>query len=571
MHILTALVQMNPTVGALRANAATLVEAAHEAQRNGASIVLFPELALSGYPPEDLILKRHFLKEGWEQLEQLAEDFPRDQLIFVGAPRLVDQCAYNAAIIYFGGRIASTYYKMNLPNYGVFDEKRVFTPGNHPLVIQAGPLRLGVHVCEDSWDSKADSIQLLKDARLDAIVNLSASPYHRGKREVREQVLKQTCLHLNAAMLYCNQVGGQDELVFDGNSLALGLDGRVEGRARAFEEDILYAPIECRHPIPTRIDDALPSSRRTEYIPFQPPTPRSEPLPVMRISPPMDDVAEVYAALKTGLKDYVEKNGFKKTVIALSGGIDSALVAALAVDALGPDRVAGITMPSMYSSAETRTDAEILAQRLGIAFHSISIEGIYDTFLRSLNPFWPEQESDLTEENLQARIRGTVIMAFSNRFGWLVLTTGNKSELATGYCTLYGDMVGGFAILKDVPKTLVYELSRWRNQQDPEPVIPPSTIEREPSAELRANQKDSDSLPPYEVLDPIIERYVEKDEGLDQIIAAGFDAEIVKRIGRLIDLSEYKRRQGAPGIKITPKAFGRDRRMPITNAYRKEF
>ena len=567
MKPIIALGQINSTVGALDANARLISEYAKTAAEQGASIIVFPELALSGYPPEDLVLKEHFIAHCWEQLRRLASELPAECIVLVGAPQSVDQRVYNAAVAYHGGHIVATYEKMVLPNYGVFDEKRVFAPGRMPLILQAGPMRIGIHVCEDSWYPDQEAGFLLKDTGLDLLVNLSASPYHRGKRLLREEVLRRTGQHLDCPLAYCNMVGGQDELVFDGGSLVMDREGSLLSRGPQFDADLILTevPVAERGP---RVEEPDPPIRRIVHLPFQPNPRRRRTTGTSSIAPLLEDHAEVYAALKTGLRDYLEKNGFRKTVVALSGGIDSALVAAIAVDTLGPDRVAGITMPSRITSNATLTDAERLAKNLGIEFHTVPIDEIHGTFLSKLLPFWEGMPPDITEENLQARIRGNIIMALSNKFGWLVLTTGNKSELATGYCTLYGDMVGGFSLIKDVPKTLVYSLAAWRNQQSDTPVIPPSTLERPPSAELRPDQRDTDSLPPYDMLDAIIERYVERDEGVDGIAAEGFDPAIVNQVSRLIDLSEYKRRQGAPGIKITPKAFGRDRRMPITNAYR---
>jgi len=416
---------------------------------------------------------------------------------------------------------------MLLPNYGVFDEQRVFEAGTEPFTFDAFGTKIGIHICEDSWIADGEACRTLAAKNPGLVINLSASPYHRGKREEREEIFSAAAKALGAPLLFCNQVGGQDELVFDGGSAAFEADGTVATRAPLFKEGTLTAG--------SGIFQAL------------------EPL------------EEVYEALKLGLRDYVDKNGFKKTVVAVSGGIDSALVLALAVDALGADRVAAVTMPSQYSSDETLSDAEEIAATFGVEFHTIPIFPIFGKFTDELSKVW-NPEPGLAEENLQARIRGTLIMAMSNKNGWLVLSTGNKSEYATGYCTLYGDMAGGFAVIKDVPKTLVFDLCRWRNEQGV--AIPPSTIERPPSAELRPDQQDTDSLPPYEILDPILEAYVEKDMGIDAMLAAGFDEAAVLQAVRLVDLSEYKRRQGPPGIKITPKAFGRDRRMPITNRYR---
>jgi len=567
-HLTIALAQVNPTVGALKRNAELVLDQAKSAVKRGASIVVFPELTLSGYPPEDLIFKKHFLEECWRQVAWLSGKLPPEALILFGSPVLWDRQVYNAAIAVHGGHVMAVYHKMILPNYGVFDEKRVFTPGKAPMVIQAGPLRVGVHVCEDSWYLDQEPVYLMRDARLNLLINLSASPYHRGKRAIRESVLHETRKQLNCALAYCNLVGGQDELVFDGGSLVLDASGEVIARAEQFTEQTVFTKIAYNGGFPRTADQESSSLQRIVHIPFHPPSKEASHTPLTGVAPLLEDSSEVYAALKMGLRDYVDKNGFKKVVVGLSGGIDSALVAAIAVDTLGPERVAGITMPSPYTSGETHFDAALLARNLGIEFHDVSIRAIYETFLSELQSLWPDKPTDTTEENLQARIRGNIIMALSNKFAWLVLTTGNKSELATGYCTLYGDMAGGFSLIKDVPKTLVYALARWRNAQSEQAVIPEDTITRPPTAELRPDQKDTDSLPPYEILDPIIERYVERDMGLREIVAEGYDAETVERVGRMIDLNEYKRRQGAPGIKITPKAFGRDRRMPITNAFR---
>lgn len=564
-ELVVALAQVNVTVGALIPNTSKMIRESARAVEQGAGLVVFPECAVSGYPPEDLVLKKHFLEDCEIQLARLARQLPPEAVVVVGCPRLLNGKAFNTAVIFHGGREMACYRKMALPNYGVFDEKRVFEPGNRALILELDGWRIGWHICEDSWHTDQLSCQLLRDRHLDVLFNMSASPYHRGKIGIREQRLREIGRFLKAGLFYCNLVGGQDELVFDGASLALDTDGKLIARARQFTDDLLLASISA----PAAPRPAGPEVGEVEVVKLQnlPSTrPTVQPRPV-RIEPTLEDAAEVYAALKLGLRDYVDKNGFQKVVVGVSGGIDSALVATLAVDALGPDRVVGVTMPSSYSSRETLADAGHLAERLGIRLLTLPIQRIYQTYLEDLAALWGEHPLGVTEENLQARIRGNLIMALSNRFGWLVLTTGNKSELATGYCTLYGDMVGGFAVIKDVPKTLVYELVSWRNRQGATPIIPASIFERPPSAELRPNQKDTDSLPPYDVLDAILERYVEHDEGVDAIVAAGFDPATVHRVARMVDRSEYKRRQGAPGIKITPKAFGRDRRMPITNLY----
>ena len=534
-----ALAQIDAVVGALDANAERITRAAHAAADAGAEVVVFPELALSGYPPEDLVLKRHFVEDARAAVEALASRLPPAALAIVGTPWPGTDRCHNAAVAIHGGRIVAVYRKMLLPNYGVFDEKRLFEPGTEPGLVEFDGWRLGLHICEDSWFPAAAPCTSLRAARVDGVLNLSASPYHRGKRAQREEVLGAAARACGAPLLYCNLVGGQDELVFDGASMAFAADGRLVARGRSFAEDTV------RVELPAGAEAAAQS-----------------------VEPAPEGPAEVYAALALGLRDYVEKNGFKKVVVAVSGGIDSALVATIAVDALGRDRVCAVTMPSQYSSGETLGDAHLLARNLGIELFEVPIRGLHEAYLADLSKLWPGRGPDTTEENLQARIRGNLIMALSNKFGWLVVTTGNKSEIATGYCTLYGDMAGGFALIKDVPKTLVWELSRWRNTQAGRELIPASTIERPPTAELRPGQKDTDSLPPYEVLDAILERYVERDQGLAEIVAAGLDAATVQRVLRLVDLNEYKRRQGAPGVKITPKAFGRDRRLPITNQYR---
>ncbi|MBM4156196.1 MAG: NAD+ synthase [Lentisphaerae bacterium] len=563
--MLAALAQVNVTVGALIPNADKVIRVASEAWEKGARLIVFPEMVLAGYPPEDLVLKPHFLEDCGVEIARLAAGLPPEALVLVGAPHREaggDGRPRNAAYVFHRGFVRGIAHKMLLPNYGVFDEKRVFAEGARPSVIRAGPYAIGVHICEDSWVPEAAPCRAMRGGVLDLLVNLSASPYHRSKALQRQSILRRAAAAVDAPALYCNLVGGQDELVFDGTSLAVAPDGTLLARGKAFEEDLLFVEVPMR----LRGEEAIHPDCETIAVDWAPATVATPPAP--RYEPLPDAAAEVYAALVLGLRDYVNKNGFRRCVVALSGGIDSALVATIAADALGADRVAGVTMPSRYSSAETRGDAELLARTLGIEFHSIPIEGVVAAFLKDLSPVWPGRAPDITEENLQARIRGVMIMALSNKFGWLVLTTGNKSEMATGYCTLYGDMSGGFALIKDVPKTLVFELARWRNARGPAPVIPPSTIERPPSAELRPDQRDTDSLPPYDVLDPILERYVEQDQSFDRIVAGGFDPAVVRRVIRLVDTSEYKRRQGAPGVKITPRAFGRDRRMPITNLYR---
>jgi len=541
-----ALVQMNATVGALAANTDRIISSAWTAFDAGAKLIVFPELAIAGYPPEDLILKDHFCKDCDVQLERLRKELPSECTIVVGAPVSRAGKKFNAALIFQDAEIIGEYHKMLLPNYGVFDEKRLFDEGTEPFVFDLYGQKAAIHICEDSWDPNGAAVASVAEQNPDLLINLSASPYYRNKLNDRIDILAQTAQKLETTLLYCNLVGGQDELVFDGASMVFAPDGSRLARAKQFEEDILYFVPQASS-LPRDRQDAGDTNSRKEA--------------------PLPDLQEVYEALKLGLRDYVDKIGFKRVVVALSGGIDSAIVLALAVDALGKERVATVTMPSQYSSDGTLGDAGEMARLLDVEFHTLPIKELYTHFEQDLSTVWGvNKDPGLAEENLQARIRGNLIMALSNEYGWLVLTTGNKSEMAMGYCTLYGDMCGGYAVIKDVPKMLVFDLCRWRNEQGI--VIPPSIIERPPSAELRPDQKDTDSLPPYDVLDPILEDYVENDMGIDGLIAKGYDEAIVRRVVHAVELSEYKRRQSPPGVKITPMSFDRDRRMPIVNRYR---
>ena len=529
-----ALGQLNTTVGDLQGNVDRMAEWADRAAEAGAELVCFPELAVTGYPPEDLVLRTGFVAENRLALESLAKRTPQGCAVVVGFVDTSQAGHHNAAAFLRDGKVEAVYRKIQLPNFGVFDERRYFVPGDAGVSVQVGEQQVGLSVCEDAWH-KAEPFAGY--AGLPLIVNINGSPYHRGKRGEREDVLRARAAQTGSWIVYVNSVGGQDELVFDGGSLVMAPDGTVTHRAAMFDEDMLIVKISGT--------DSVADPR----------------------TPWPEGPEEVYRALTTGLRDYVRKNGFEQVVLGLSGGIDSALTAVLAVDALGPAAVRALAMPSAYSSPESVKDAVDCAGRLGIDIDTISITQILDRYGAALSPALAGAPQGVTEENLQARIRGTLLMALSNRSGAMVLATGNKSEYAVGYSTLYGDMAGGFAPIKDVPKTLVYQLAAWRNARPSGAPIPGRTITKPPSAELRPGQKDTDSLPPYEELDPIIELYVEDDLGPDEIVARGHARSTVERVIAMIDRAEYKRRQAAPGVKITPKAFGRDRRMPITNRF----
>ncbi len=549
-----AMAQVNCTVGDLSGNSAKIVEWLERAAAAGADIVVFPELAITGYPPEDLLLKPRFIADNLEALKNVAR-MVRDTVAVVG---FVDQAGndiYNAAAVVYKGEIKGIYHKVLLPNYGVFDEKRYFKSGAKPRIFSAGNIKFGVNICEDIWH-KDGPVRGEAAAGAWLIININSSPYHMGKIKEREELIKQEARDNGVFIAYTNMVGGQDELVFDGQSMMVDPAGNIISRAEAFKEDLLIADID----IPAEKTGSIDAIAITDTLSGRTRTPISK-----KEIKTLDPVAEVYRALSLGLTDYVKKNGFKKVVIGLSGGIDSAIVAAIAADSLGKENVTGVFMPTRYSSSESEKDASQFAEKAGIKFMTISIENIYKLYLTAFETLFAGAKGDVTEENIQARIRGNILMALSNKFGWLVLTTGNKSEMSTGYATLYGDMAGGLAVIKDVPKTLVYKLARYRNSLGK--IIQDSILTKEPTAELRPDQKDSDTLPPYETLDPIIKAYVEEDSSPGDIVNMGFDKDTVAKVMNLIDKSEYKRRQSPPGIKITPKAFGRDRRMPVTNKY----
>jgi NAD+ synthase (glutamine-hydrolysing) len=571
-----ALAQINPTVGDIDANAGKIAERIGEAREQGAALVVFPELALSGYPPEDLLLKTSFLDRAAGALGDLAAQ-TRGIVALVGFPERSDD-VYNAAAVLADGEVAAVYRKLYLPNYGVFDEQRYFQSGAEAGIFELNGIPIGLSICEDIWEPGPPAMsEALAGAQV--IVNLSASPYRVGYGHGRERMLVQRAVDNLAAVVFVNTVGGQDELVFDGHSLAVDQDGRILARCPQFEESLTLCTIDPREVTSARLRD---TRHRANVRRQRRATPVAEP-PVVHlaslevagggktvggaIADLLGPEEEVYTALRTGLRDYVEKNGFEHVVLGLSGGIDSALVALVAADALGPERVTCVSMPSPYSSDGTRSDAQVIAENLGVDYREIGIGAAMESYDEMLKDAFAGREADIAEENIQARIRGNLVMALSNKFGWLVLATGNKSELSVGYATLYGDMAGGFAVIKDVFKGWVYRLVRWRNEQEDRELVPASVLERPPSAELRYEQLDQDSLPPYDVLDAILTGYVEEDLDAIELVRRGLPAEDVERVIAMVDRAEYKRRQAPPGIKISTKAFGRDRRLPITNRF----
>jgi NAD+ synthase (glutamine-hydrolysing) len=535
--------QFNAVVGDFTGNAEKMRTMYAEAVQSNADLLVFPELAVCGYPPEDLMLKKQFLEDNRHTVERLAADCPK-MTVIVGFAESYQADRYNSAAVLQNGSISTVYRKGRLPNFGVFDERRYFQPGTEPVVINVGGLNVAVTICFDIWDLEWLA-KFLKNARqIQMIANISASPFHLGKLEQRQTTLARCAKKFNCAVSYCNLVGGQDELVFDGRSVFVDSTGADVTRAKAFDEDLLI------------VDVSLAGDGAVQVKPIQPTAPQ-----------PTDVVDEVYQALVLGTKDYTRKNGFKKVLLGLSGGIDSSVTAAIAVAALGAENVLGLTMPSKFNSPETIKDAQTLAKNLSIEFLTVPIEPILNQFHDALQkvPGWDNK--GIAYENLQARIRGGILMSLSNQFGSLVLTTGNKSETAVGYATLYGDTAGGFAVIKDVPKTMVYKLAEHINKTSGRQVIPSDVITRAPSAELRQSQKDSDALPEYDLLDKILKGYVDEDKSAKELIESGLPEDVVHRVIRMVDRNEYKRRLSPPGIRITPKAFGKDRRLPITNRY----
>ncbi|MBD0329542.1 MAG: NAD+ synthase [Thermoleophilia bacterium] len=570
-----ALAQMNSVVGDIDGNRARILERLEEARAAGADLVLFPELVVTGYPPEDLLLRPGFVRAAARSVEAIAAQATDGLVALVGAP-LFDRDLRNACAVLASGRVQAVQTKRFLPNYGVFDEQRYFAPGTGELVLlDCGGVLVGPTVCEDVWQPGPPATDLaLAGAQL--LTNISASPFHLGKDREREQMLVTRARDNACYLAFCNAVGGQDELLFDGHSVVLDDEGRVLARAPGFEEALLVADVDPGEVIGRRLTDprrrALaaqrgePHVRQVDLGARRPAGDGGRPAPA--IAEPHPELEQMRRALALAVRDYVDKNGFREAVVGVSGGIDSAVTAALCLDALGAERVHCVSMPSRYSSEATRTDARRLAGNLGADFLELPIDSLVDAFAEALAPVFRGREADETEENVQARIRGVVLMALSNKFGWLVVTTGNKSELSVGYATLYGDMAGGFAPLKDVYKTDVFRLARHLNERAERELIPASVIERAPTAELRAGQLDEDSLPPYPKLDVVLRAYVEDDRSRDELLSDGFDREVVERALGLVDRAEYKRRQAPPGVKLHPKAFGRDRRTPITNRWR---
>jgi NAD+ synthase (glutamine-hydrolysing) len=564
-----ALAQVNPTVGDIAGNTKIVLERIEEARDAKADLVAFPELMLTGYPPEDLLMKPSFIRDNQTALAKVVEA-AKGIVVVTGFVDGGGNDIYNAAAVASEGQLVGTYHKVHLPNYGVFDELRYFKPGSVCPIYTINGVNVGVNICEDIWFAEGP-VSVQRESGAQVIVNINGSPFHAGKCAARELMLANRASDNGLYIGYVNTVGGQDELVFDGASVVLDGNGKPIARAAQFQDEMLIADLDVEREFPRRV--RTPQTKAitgTEHIDVSPYQPIERPAIEARLAEPLDDVGEVYQALVLGTRDYVRKNGFSKVLISLSGGVDSSLTCVIAVDALGAENVEGITMPSRYSSDGSVSDSEDMVKALGIKMRTLPIEAVHGAMETALDPFFTGTEPNIAEQNIQARIRGNLLMAVSNKFNWLVLTTANKSEFAMGYSTLYGDMAGGFAVINDVPKTLVYKLCEWRNNNKTYPgsPIPQNVITKPPSAELKPDQRDDDDLPPYDLLDQVLEAYVEEDRSYEEMLDKGFEAAVVQRVMRSVDRNEFKRRQGAVGIKITPRAFGRDRRMPIVNRYR---
>lgn len=551
-----ALGQVNSTVGDLKGNSEKILFYVQSALEKEADIIIFPELALTGYPPEDLLLKPHFIDENIIYLRKITS-WASNIIVVLGFADRDRKGIYNSAGVIHNKKIIYIYHKRQLPNYGVFDEKRYFKPGAGNVVLKTRDFNFGINICEDIWVSE-DRFEKGLLSSIQFLINISASPYYFGKLKERRDVINSKAMRFKIPVVYCNLVGGQDELIFDGRSSVFGRDGNIILEGPAFKEELVMLDLKLRPKKPKNIKSISIDYKIKD---------KSAKIIVPKIQH-IDKDEEIYSALVLGVSDYVKKNNFNKVALGLSGGIDSALVACIAVDALGRHNVLALSMPSRYSSSEAQQDAGQIARNLGIRFVKIPIDTIFDAYLHTLQVHFRGMKSDVSEENIQARIRGNILMAFSNKFGYLVLNTGNKSETSVGYCTLYGDMAGGFAVIKDVPKKLIYEIAAYKNKKDQKDIIPKSVFKRSPSAELRPNQKDEDTLPPYTILDRVINLYIDKNLSFNEIVKEVKDEDSVRRILDMVDVNEYKRRQAAPGIKITPRAFGRDRRMPITNKFK---
>jgi len=566
LNLRVALSQMNAVVGDFQHNVERIENYIMEATKFKADLVVFPELVLTGYPPEDLLLKNDFIEANNKALKHISLGVKK-MVVVIGYVEKVKMNLYNSAAIIYEGRVIGNYRKMILPNYGVFDEKRYFTEGHEPICFSVNGITIGLTICEDIWDANGPGKKICTEGQADVLVNISASPYFKGRGKTREDMVRERARKYKAHLVYVNLVGGQDELVFDGHSLVVKPDGAVVTKGNSFKEEMIYADLKVNPKSKKQKLNKTSGIPNKKYYTSTSPSVSNKPTILSRKINKLGSIEEIFKALVLGTQDYIRKNRFSKAVIGLSGGIDSALTAVIAASAIGPENVVGVCMPSKYSSRGSIEDSETLAKNLGIRVISLPIKDVMQAYEKSLSKIFKDLPLDSAEENLQARIRGNFMMALSNKMGWLVLTTGNKSEFSVGYCTLYGDMAGGFAVIKDVPKQWVYQLSKWVNKNENYALIPEVILRKDPSAELRPNQKDTDSLPPYSLLDKVLARYIEEDQGIDELKGIGLPMKEVKKIIKLVDASEYKRRQGPPGIKITPKAFGRDRRLPITNGY----